>query len=57
MIEAERSVQKKRKSTKILKDKENQSEPTENLQDKMYVGWVPPELRRPEDEFFDLKSL
>ena len=23
----------------------------------MYAGWIPPELRRPEDEHFDLKSL
>lgn len=23
----------------------------------MWAGWVPPELRRPEDEFFDLKSM
>jgi len=23
----------------------------------MWAGWVPPELRRPEDEFFDLKSI
>lgn len=22
-----------------------------------FAGWIPPELRRPEDEFFDLKSL
>ena len=65
-LEAQRADLKlKKKNAAAVIDKEYQFECTENQQQAqvdekpqdMYAGWIPPELRRPEDEHFDLKSL
>lgn len=52
VIQTENLTENLAENSKIQQVEESKSE-----DDPKHENWIPPEKRRPEDEFFDLKSI